>query len=133
MDKNFGELVQTYLTIRNERDRIDAEYKANVEALNKDLDVLSRSMLKICNDINANSIKTPQGTILKQLKERFICSDRDSLNKFIRETGAVELFESRIHQGNFKQFMSEKSDEGLPEGVNVMREFTISVRKPKND
>ena len=109
MDKNFGELVQTYLTIRNERDRIDAEYKANVEALNKDLDVLSRSMLKICNDINANSIKTPQGTILKQLKERFICSDRDSLNKFIRETGAVELFESRIHQGNFKQFMSERS------------------------
>ena len=133
MDKNFGELVQTYLTIRNERDRIDAEYKANVEALNKDLDVLSRSMLKICNDINANSIKTPQGTILKQLKERFICSDRDSLNKFIRETGAVELFESRIHQGNFKQFMSERFDEGLPEGVNVMREFTISVRKPKND
>ena len=41
-----------------------------------------------------------------------------------------ELFEARIHQGNFKDFMSEHASEGLPPGVNVMREFTITVRKP---
>jgi hypothetical protein len=43
---------------------------------------------------------------------------------------AVELFEGRIHQGNFKQFMSEHEGEGLPPGVNVMREFGVTVRKP---
>ena len=45
---------------------------------------------------------------------------------------AVELFESRIHQGNFKEFIAERKDDGLPPGVNVMREFGIVVRKPSN-
>jgi hypothetical protein len=45
---------------------------------------------------------------------------------------APELFEGRIHQGNFKEFIADRKDEGLPPGVNVMREFTIVVRKPSN-
>jgi hypothetical protein len=57
-------------------------------------------------------------------------SDRDSFNKFVRENDAVELFEARIHQGNFKDFIAEHAEDGLPPGVNVMREFTIVVRKP---
>jgi hypothetical protein len=38
--------------------------------------------------------------------------------------------ERRIHQGNFKEFMSEHANEGLPPGVNVMKELGITVRKP---
>ena len=34
-------------------------------------------------------------------------SDRDSFNKFVREHDVVELFEARLHQGNFKEFMAE--------------------------
>jgi len=36
----------------------------------------------------------------------------------------------RIHQGNFKEFIAERQEDGLPPGVNVMREFGIVVRKP---
>jgi hypothetical protein len=48
------------------------------------------------------------------------------------ENDAVDLLERRIHQGNFKQFMAEHERDGLPPGVNVMREFGIVVRKPSN-
>jgi len=41
----------------------------------------------------------------------------------------VELLERRIHQGNFREHMSDIEGEGLPPGVNVMREFGITVRK----
>ena len=34
-----------------------------------------------------------------------------------------------IHQGNFKEFMSEREGDGLPPGVNALREFAIVVRK----
>jgi hypothetical protein len=127
---NMEELVKAYLTIRNERDRIESEYKDRDAALKEELVVLEQAMLAGCNEINADSIKTSQGTVMKQLKERFTCSDRDNFNKFVIEHGAVELFEGRIHQSNFKEFMSERRADGLPPGVNVMREFTITVRKP---
>jgi hypothetical protein len=127
---DMEELVKTYLTIRNERDRIEAEYKDQDAALKAEMATLEQAMLSGCNEIKADSIKTPHGTIIKSLKERFTCSDRDNFNKFVLEHSAVELFESRLHQGNFKEFMSERHSDGLPPGVNVMREFGITVRKP---
>ena len=87
-------------------------------------------MLAICNDTNADSIKTQNGTVIRKMNERFYCNDWDNFKKFVLEHQAVELFERRIHQGNFKEFMSEHKDDGLPPGVNVMREFGITVRKP---
>ena len=128
--KDMNELVKAYLTIRNEREKIESEYKERDMQLQADMAVLEREMLAGCNDMKVESLRTDSGTVIKSLKERFTCADRDNFNKFILETGAVELFESRLHQGNFKEFMSERHHEGLPPGVNVMREFTITVRKP---
>jgi len=127
---NMEELVKTYLTIRNERDRMEAEYKEQDQALKSEMAVLEQAMLSGCNEMKVESLRTNSGTIIKRLAERFTCSDRDNFNKFVLEHGAVELFESRLHQGNFKEFMSERHHEGLPPGVNVMREFTVTVKKP---
>lgn len=127
---NMEELVKTYLTIRNEREKIESEYKQQDDALKAEMSLIEQSLLAGCNEINADSIRTSNGTVIKSLKERFTCSDRDNFNKFVLETGAVELFEARLHQGNFKQFMAERHADGLPPGVNVMREFTVTVRKP---
>lgn len=128
--KDMNELVKAYLTIRNEREKIESEYKERDMQLKADMAILEQEMLAGCNDMKVESLRTDSGTVIKSLKERFTCADRDNFNKYVLETGAVELFESRLHQGNFKEFMSERHHEGLPPGVNVMREFTITVRKP---
>jgi len=127
---DMEELVKTYLTIRNEREKIEAEFKEQDAALKAEMATLEQAMLAGCNEIKADSIRTPHGTIMKKLSERFTCSDRDNFNKFVLEHGAVELFAAHLHQSNFKEFMSERHHEGLPPGVNVMREFTITVKKP---
>ena len=127
---DMEELVKTYLTIRNEREKIESEFKEQDAALKAEMATLEQAMLAGCNEIKADSIKTSHGTVMKRLSERFTCSDRDNFNKFVIEHGAVELFEGRIHQSNFKEFISERLEAGLPPGVNVMREFVITVRKP---
>jgi hypothetical protein len=96
----------------------------------QEMKLLEQSMLTVCNDTNASSIRTESGTVIRSLKERFTTNDWDNFKKFILENQAVDLLERRIHQGNFKEFIAEHKDEGLPPGVNVMREFTIVVRKP---
>ena len=128
--KDMNELVKAYLTIRNERERIEADYKERDLQLKADMAVLEQEMLAGCNEMQIESLRTDSGTVIKSLKERYTCSDRDNFNKFVLENGAVELFEARLHQGNFKEFMAERHHEGLPPGVNVMREFSIVVRKP---
>ena len=127
---NMESLVEAYLTIRNERERIKAEYDAADRELKEQMEILDREMLAGCNAINASSVKTPHGTIIKSLKELYTCSDRENFNKFVLENNALELFSAHLHQSNFKEFMSTRHNEGLPPGVNVTREFTITVRKP---
>jgi len=118
------------LTIRTERERIESDWKKHDDELMQEMKLLEQSMLTVCNDTNASSIRTESGTVIRSLKERFTTNDWDNFKKFILENQAVDLLERRIHQGNFKEFIAEHKDEGLPPGVNVMREFTIVVRKP---
>ena len=129
---NLEELVKIYLTIRNEREKLKSSWEVKDGVLEQEMKLLEQSMLTVCNDTNASSIRTESGTVIRSLKERFTTNDWDNFKKFVLDHQAIDLLERRIHQGNFKEFMAEHKDEGLPPGVNVMREFTIVVRKPSN-
>jgi hypothetical protein len=126
---NVEELVEAYLAIRTERDRVLKEYESVDAELKKDMGELEAMMLGVCNEVNADSIKTAHGTVMRRLNERYICNDWDGFREFVLENQVVDLLEKRIHQGNFKQFFAEHEGEGLPPGVSVMREYGVSVRK----
>lgn len=126
----LDELVKIYLTIRKEREILSQQFELKDTELKADLTSIEQAMLASCNDINADSIRTKNGTIIKSMKESYICGDWDSFKQFILENQAVELLQQRIHNGNFKEFMSNHEGEGLPPGVSTMREVTITVRKP---
>ena len=129
---NTEEVVQAYLNIRTEREKILREYEAKDAKLKEDLAKIEALLLDVCNSINADSIKTTHGTIMRKLNERFFCQDWDNFRKFVIENESLELLEKRIHQGNFKQYMAENEADGLPPGVSVMREYGITVRKASN-
>jgi hypothetical protein len=129
---NLDDLVKIYLTIRTEREKLKAGWEVKDSELEQEMKLLEQSMLTVCNDTNASSIRTESGTVIRSLKERFTTNDWDNFKKFVLDNEAIDLLERRIHQGNFKEFMAEHKDDGLPPGVNVMREFTIVVRKPSN-
>ena len=132
MERNLEELVKAYLTIRTERETLKSQYELSDKVLLDDMAALEKEMLVICNDTNASSIRTGSGTVIRKLNERYTTNDWDNFKKFVMDNDAVDLLERRIHQGNFKQFMAENEQDGLPPGVNVMREFGITVRKPSN-
>lgn len=127
---NTDQLVETFITLRNERDRLRNEYEAKDAVIKEEMTTLEQALLAICNETNATSIKTDKGTVIRKLNERFFCTDWDNFRDYVLEHQALELLERRIHQGNFKEFISGKEADGLPPGVNVMREFGVTVRKP---
>ena len=127
----LDEVVSTYITIRNEKDRRAREFQKKDQELKADLEQLEQVMLNSCNEVNADSIKTSRGTIIKSLKENFVCSDWGNFKDFILENEAPELLQQRIHQANFIEFLSSRTEEGLPPGISSMRSFSIVVRKPR--
>ena len=129
---NMEDLVEAFLNIRAERERIQKAYEAADAELKSDQKQIEVLMLNACNDINANSINTAHGTIIRKLDERYFCSDWEHFYGFVRDLGMVELFEKRIHQKNLKAYLEEHQGDGLPPGVNVMREYGITVRKSSN-
>lgn len=126
----LDELVKIYLTIRKEREMLSQQFELKDAELKAEMGAIEQVMLAQCNSINAESIKTGNGTIIKSLKENFVCGDWENFKRFVLENQAVELLQQRIHQTNFKEFLSQHEGDGLPPGINVLREFTITVRKP---
>lgn len=122
-------LVETYLTIRREREKLKAEYEKQDGELKEDMEKIEASLLSICNEQNVSGLKTPHGTVTKSVKERFFCTDWDNFKKFVEAEGSIDLLERRIHQNNFKEFMQGREQDGLPPGVNALREYDITVRK----
>jgi hypothetical protein len=129
-DSKMNKVVETYLKIRDERNRLTREHDAKDKELAADLASIEQVLLTSCNDIGADSIRTELGTVIKSTRESFVCGDWDNFKKFILDNEAVELLQQRIHQSNFKEFLSGREDEGLPPGISSMREFKITVRKP---
>ena len=128
----LDDLVTTYLTIRTERNTLKNQWEIRDAELKADLEELERAMLQACNDINADSIRTGSGTIIKSLKETYTCGDWDNFKQFVVENNALDLLQQRISQTNFKEFMSTRQEEGLPPGISTLREVSITVRKPSS-
>ena len=125
-------LVETYLAIRNERDKLSREHDAKDKELSNDLAQIEQVLLNSCNEVGADSIRTGAGTAIKSTKENFVCGDWDNFKQYVMDNDAIELLQQRIHQTNFKEFLSGREDEGLPPGISSMREFKVTVRKPSN-
>ena len=125
-------LVSTYLTIRREREKLAKKYEHEDAVFKEQMDRLEEAMLATCNEIGAETLRTEHGTIIKTLKENYVCGDWDNFKKYIIENDALELLQQRLSQTNFKEFLSTRGEEGLPPGISTMREFKISVRKPTN-
>jgi hypothetical protein len=126
---NTEELVSDYLEIRRMRESLKANYESQDEELKDAMDAIKEALLAICNENNQNGFKTDSGTVTRQVKERYFCTDWDNFRKFVENEGSIDLLERRIHQRNFKEFMSERVGDGLPPGVNALREYDIVVRK----
>jgi hypothetical protein len=130
---NTEELVEAYLNLRTQRERLQQKYEAEDALLKEDMMKLEIAMLEVCNSINADSIKTSHGTVMRKINERFFCQDWDGFYKYVLDNEAVQLLERRIHQGNFKQHLKDTEGDGLPPGVNVMREFGVTVRRANKE
>jgi len=124
-------LAEIYIKIRDKRAELKEKYEAEDVDLKTQQDMLAEKMLDVCREINADSIKTPAGTIIRKVDTRYWTTDWDSMYQFIVENDAYPLLEKRLHQTNLKQFLDENPNL-LPAGLQADSKYTVVVRRSKS-
>lgn len=125
-----ADLAGVYIEMREEKERIDREAKARVAEIKEQMDIVKSAMLEMVADAGANSINTPNGTIIRKIKTTVWTNNWDAFYEFMKENDAPDLLEKRIAQNNIQEFL-EKHPDKLPEGLNIDRSYEIIVRAPK--
>lgn len=122
------QLVSVYIKMRDKKDAIRHDMEQQINHIDEQMQVVAQQILDICKETGAESIRTAHGTAYRTIKQRFWTNDWEAMHKFIRENEAMELLERRIHQTNMKQFL-EENPELKPAGLNIDREYAITVRR----
>ena len=129
-DLDANKLAEIYIKIRDKRAELTEQFDAQDKQLKEQQDLLADKMLELCKDIDADSIKTPAGTIIRKVDTRYWTTDWDSMYQFIEEHDAMPLLEKRLHQANLKQFLEENPNL-LPAGLQADSKYTVVVRRSK--
>lgn len=127
---DLDKLTAVYLKMRDKRDDMRREAEAREKEIEEQMGIIEAEMLEVCKQMNADSVRTPHGTIIRSVKSRYWTNDWDSMYQFIKEHDAFGLLEKRLHQTHMKEFLSENPDL-LPAGLNVESEYTVVVRRSK--
>jgi hypothetical protein len=127
---SVDKLAALYIKIRDKRATNKKAFEAEDTDLEEQMQVLATEMLDVCKGMNADSIRTEHGTIIRSVKSRYWTNDWDSMYEFIEGQGAFGLLEKRLHQTNMKDFLAENPDV-YPKGLNVESEYTVVVRRAK--
>lgn len=130
-EANLAQLVQVYTAIRDARAAKKAAYEALDAEMEADQQKLRAMMLGKMNETGAKSIATGHGTVIRSEKLKPSAADWGAIWTWMKENDAPDLLERRLKTTFIKEFM-ENNDGALPPGVNVHREYEISVRRPTN-
>jgi hypothetical protein len=128
MDKAIDKIVAVYIKIRNAKEDLTREYDGKIATLDEQMRTLKEELLKISKETGVTSFKTENGTAYRTIKNRYWTNDWESFYGFMREHGAMELLEKRIHQTNMREFLEDRPDVHPP-GLNVDQEYEITIRR----
>ena len=129
---DLDQLTKIYLRIRDTRDDMESEHKKRIAQIEEQLSIVQQELLELCKNMNADSIRTPHGTIIRSIKSRYWTNDWDSMYQLIKEHNAFGLLEKRLHQTHMKEFLSENPDL-IPIGLNVENSYSVVVRRSKGN
>lgn len=127
-DVSVERLVKVYLKMNAKYTELRAAYEAEEKKLKGQMAKVKSALLTYCKEHNVESVRTGEGLFYRNVTTRYWTNNWEAMGRFVVEHNAPDLLEKRLHQGNMQQFLEDHPDV-LPPGLNVDREYTITVRK----
>ena len=126
--EDVDKLVKAYIKIRDKKREATSAYEKQDAEYQEMLSTIESELLEVLKATGSTSISTELGTIIRSTKKRYWTNDWYSFYEFVKERGALDLFEKRISQTNMSTFLEENPDV-LPPGLNIDSKYTVVVRR----
>lgn len=124
-----GELADMYIKLRDAKKKLDKIYETKKEAIENQMQGVTNKLNELCEKLNATSIRTNHGTIIRSVTTDYHTTDWDAMHRVVLDYSAPYLLWKRINNSAMKEFL-EAHPEVYPPGLRIDSKYTVSVRKP---
>ena len=121
-------VVAAYLSMRDERRKIENEAKVKVGLITEKLDKLEAWIRAQAEAQGVTSFKTPAGTAFITTADFASVADWDAVLAFIKENNAYEMLERRVAKAAVRAYIEEAK--AVPPGINYGTRIEVNVRRP---
>lgn len=126
---NLDAVVQAHNAIRDARTARRHAWEQEDALLEADQQKLKAFLLANLNATGTKSFATEHGTVYRREVLKPSAADWGAIWDWMKANDAPDLVERRLKVTFIKGYMEENGGQ-LPPGINVHREFEVSVRRP---
>jgi len=128
MSISIDEATKLYLSLRDEKERIEKEAKLAIRPILDKMGKIEEWFLIRGEQEGVDNWKTPFGTPYFSQATNVSVADWDEVLDYVKNNDAYEILTHGVNKSAVREFL-EKNDE-LPPGVNYTSVRKLYVRKP---
>lgn len=128
MSVNVDQVIAAYMTLRSQKDSIEAATKEKVSGIKAKMEKLEAWIKTQADAQGVTSFKTKHGTAFLTTTDYANVADWDAVLEFIQTKGAFEMLEKRVSKTAVRNYV--ENDKFVPPGVNYGTKLEVNVRKP---
>lgn len=125
---NVGDVIRTYMKLREQKAVIEADAKDRVSALKAKMEKLEAYLKTQMDAQGLTSFKSDYGTAFLTTTDYANVADWDAVLKFVRETDAYDMLEKRVSKIAVRGYIEQTK--AVPPGVTYGTKLEVNIRKP---
>lgn len=128
MSTKVDQVISAYLTLRSQKEAIEAETKDKVKGIKAKMEKIETWIKTQADEQGVTSFKTKSGTAFLTTTDYANVADWDSVLEFIRTNEAFDMLEKRVSKTAVRGYID--MNKAVPPGVNYGTRLDINIRKP---
>jgi hypothetical protein len=125
---NVGDVIRTYMKLRDQKAAIEGETKDRVAQLKSKMEKLEAFLKTQMDAQGLTSFKSEYGTAFLTTTDYANVADWDAVLGFIRSNEAFDMLEKRISKIAVRGYIEQTKS--VPPGVNYGTKLEVNIRKP---
>lgn len=126
-ENDVNKLVEVYIKIRDEKDKIEKAADNKAAELTKQMEVIESELRKILQGTGGSSISCKSGTVFVKEQTSAKVADWQPFIEFVKANDAWQLLNHGVNKTAVKEYL--EANESLPPGVDFSRRLDIQIRR----
>ena len=127
-EPTVGEVIKTYMALREKKAELEAEVKERVAEVKEKMTKLESYLKVKMDETGLTSFKSDHGTAFLTTTDYANVADWDEVVQFIKDNDAYDLFEKRVSKMAVRGYIDQNKT--VPPGVNYGTKLGVNIRKP---